>query len=120
MKDFATYSAEAVLRHDQLFAQLAGIPIVDVLGVVSPDGVAGSHFRGEELWTLSFTLRFWRIHGGTLQARPLTVRRKVRHEGIAEFQKLIQRYASFAFGYRVGVVSSPDSYAGVATLPVSR
>jgi len=92
MANPADILAEASLRRKRLLEQLATSPIVDLLGVVSPNGVTGGRSRGQELWTLRLVLDAWRIHGGILETRQLNVQRQVTDQELKQFQSVIQPY----------------------------
>lgn len=93
MADEIDIFAESELRQKRLLEQLAAAPVVAVLGVVAPKGVSGGKSRGDELWTLTFTLEAWRIAGGEVQTRPLTIRRKVTDEELDRFRTLMRPYS---------------------------
>lgn len=89
MSDEIDPIAEAELRQKQLLEQLAASPVVVVSGIVFPYGVGGAKSRGEELWTMMFTLDGWRMGAAEVQTGALQVRRKVTEEELEEFRKLI-------------------------------
>ncbi|HWX23201.1 MAG TPA: DUF2262 domain-containing protein [Candidatus Binatia bacterium] len=101
MANAADIFAEANLLQKQLLDQLATAPIVDLLGVVSPNGVTGGRSRGEELWTLRLAFDAWRIHGGGVETRRLTVRRKVTDQELAQFRGVIRPYMVIRIRARV-------------------
>jgi hypothetical protein len=113
MANPADIFAEANSRQKQLLGQLATAPIVDLLGMVSPNGVTGGRSRGEELWTLRFVFDAWRIHGGAVQTRPLTIRRKVSEQELAQFRGLIRPYMVIRIRARV---ASDSPFGGPETL----
>ena len=109
MADDADIFAEAERRHRQLLEQLAAAPISDVLAVVGPNGPGAGRSRGEHLWTMSFTFGAWRVDGGEIQKRPLTVCRKVTDEELKTFQDLILSYEVIRVKARVVVDSALGS-----------
>lgn len=98
--------AEANLRQKQLFEQLAASPVVDLLGVVFPNGVTGGRSRGEEFWTLRLAFDAWRIQGDGVDPRPLTIWRKVTDQELAQFRGLIRPYMIIRIRARVLSASS--------------
>ena len=113
MANPADIFAEGNLRHKQLLELLATCPIVDLLGVVSPNGATGGQARGEELWTLRLAFDAWRIHGGGIETRPLTIRRKVTDQELAQFRGLIRPYMVIRIRARV---VSPSPFGGPEAL----
>jgi hypothetical protein len=101
MADPSDIFAETNLRQQQLFDQLQTSPIVELVGVVSANGVTGGRSRGEELWTLRLAFDVWRIHGGGLETRTLTVRRKVTDQELGQFRGLIRPYMVIRIRARV-------------------
>jgi hypothetical protein len=92
---------EANRRREQLLQLLSVAPIVAVSGVVSAMGVSGGRSRGEELWSLRFSFESWRIAGGQVQTRPLTVRRNVSDTDLRSLQERIDPYAVIRIKARV-------------------
>ncbi len=66
--------------------------VVDIFGVMGPDGVTGVKTRGEELWTLQFTLAAWKYPDQTLQEKALKVSKKVQDEIIGITQERFHPY----------------------------
>jgi hypothetical protein len=122
MADRIDTFAEAESRQKRLLAQLAASPVSDVFGVVAPSGAGGGRSRGEDLWTLLFTLDAWRIKGTDLQTRPLTVRRKLTDEELHRLRDQIAPYTVIRIKARVvaeSVLGSPqallEAFVGVDT-----
>lgn len=92
MADNTDIFAEAERRQKRLFEQLMAAPISDMLAVVGANGPGAGRSRGEDTWTMSFTVEAWRVGAGEFQKRPLTVCRKVTDEEIKRYQDLIQPY----------------------------
>lgn len=105
MSDEIDPIAEAELRKKQLHEQLAAAPVVVVSGVVAPNGAAGAKSRGDELWTMMFTLDGWRVGAADVQPGALHVRRKVTDEELKEFRKLIVPYNVIRIRARVAADS---------------
>jgi hypothetical protein len=62
---------------DDLHAQLARMPIVEVIGVVAASGAGGLKLQGDSRWTFGFSLAAWRVAGEPVQKIPLYVRKQV-------------------------------------------
>jgi hypothetical protein len=92
MADDNDESVDHEARVNKLHEQFAAAPIVDVLGVVSPSGVGGGNWGGQELWSVSVDLEAWRIEGGELQTRPLDLQNKVTREKLNEIQNALRPY----------------------------
>jgi len=101
MPNPADIFAEAKLKQKKLLEQLAAAPISEVIGVVSAMGTTGGRSGGEELWTLKTSFEAWRIHGGPLQTRPLTIRRKVTDTDLKTFQSAMPEYSIVRIHARV-------------------
>jgi hypothetical protein len=101
MSDPAEIFAQARLKQEHLLQQLAASPISEVIGVVYAFGTGGGRSRGEELWTLRTSFEAWRIHGGALQTRPLTIRRKVTDAELKKLQGLLPAYSVVRIHARV-------------------
>ena len=74
MADNADIFAEAERRHKRLFEQLAAASVSDLKAVVGPNGPGAGRSRGEDLWTMSFTVEAWRVDGGEIQQRGREIR----------------------------------------------
>jgi hypothetical protein len=112
MDDDTDIFAEAELRLRRLFEQLASAPISDVLATVGPNGPGASRSHGEDLWTMSFNVEAWRVDGGPIQERSLTVRRKVKDKELKTLQDLILPYEVIRVKARVvvdSVLGSPEA-----------
>jgi hypothetical protein len=105
MPDDTDIFADAEQPQRRLFEQLAAASISDVVAVVGPNGPGAGRSRGEDLWTMSFTLDAWRVDGGEIQKRPLTIRRKVTDVELKAFQDLIVPYEVIRVKARVVVDS---------------
>jgi hypothetical protein len=79
-------------REEQLLRQLEEGAIVDVLGVVAPSGVAGTHSRDEPFWMLQFGLAAWKHPGGSVQNRELRLRKQVPESEINGVQEQLSAY----------------------------
>ena len=97
---------DAKARQESLLNLLASQPIVYVLGVVNASGMSGGMFRGDVLWTLKLTLAAWRIQNAGLLISPLTLRRKVTNESLAELREWIKPYNVIRIRARVITDSS--------------
>src|SRR5689334_6811447 len=101
MQNPAEIFAQARLKQEQLLKLLAAAPISQVVGVVCAIGTGGGKSGGEQLWTLRTTFEAWRIQGGELQTRPLTIRRKVTDSDLKKFQSLLPAYSVVRIHARV-------------------
>jgi len=77
---------------NSLVQQLEFTPIVDVMGVVAPDGVSGVRLPEHELWTALFTFDAWRIVGSKIHVGRLNIRQKVSEEELHRLQDTILPY----------------------------
>jgi hypothetical protein len=101
MQNPAEIFAQARLKQEQLLKVLAATPISEVVGVVCALGTSGGKSRVEELWTLRTTFEAWRVHGGVVQTRPLTIRRKVTDPDLKKLQSLLPAYSIVRIHARV-------------------
>jgi len=112
MTDANDAIAQAEARMKRLREQLSAAPIVDVLGVVSPPGAGGAKSRGEDFWTLRFTLEIWRIEGAGLQSQRLDLQRQVTDEELNKHQEALKSYAVVRLKARVvngSILGSPQA-----------
>lgn len=86
----------------KLYEKLNQQPASEVTGVVTASGVGGSISKGEELWTLRFTLFAWRTNDGTLQNMKLEVRNQVTRTELDEFQEKVSAYGVVRVLVRIG------------------
>lgn len=98
--------AEPDRQHRRLFDQLAAASISEVLAVVGPNGPGAARSRGEDLWSMSFTVEAWRVDGGQIQTQPLTVLRKMTDGELKALQELIVPYEVIRVKARVVVDSA--------------
>jgi hypothetical protein len=82
--------AEVNRRLNRVLNQLAYAPMVDVRGVVSPNGVSGGNTPGQDFWSLRIAFEAWRIGNGPISTGKLNVWRKVAHDELKKFQDLIR------------------------------
>jgi hypothetical protein len=90
------------VRQQRLLDQLAVSSVVEVSGVVSPNGATGGRSRGEDLWTASFTFEAWRIGTAELKIEPLRISRKVTDAELDQLRSTINPYAVVRIRARVG------------------
>jgi hypothetical protein len=64
----------------------------EILGVVHPSGAGGAQSPPGEEWTLRFALKPWRYGGGGVDERELSISKRVSHERLREYMRLIQPY----------------------------
>lgn len=81
--------------------QVAGSPLVELVGVVDPRGARLSRFRGYVRWTLRVRLDHWRIDGGEVRASPLTLVRDVDDAERHAWQAPLNAYAVLRFRARL-------------------
>jgi hypothetical protein len=79
-------------RSEKLFKQLENSPETEITGVVAASGVGGCHSRGDDLWTLRFSLSGWKELGGPLQRSELGVCKRLPEGKIAFFQNRMDPY----------------------------
>jgi hypothetical protein len=120
MLDETDTFVDAERRQSRLLEQLATASISDVVAVVGPNGPGAGRFRGEDLWTMSFTLDAWRVDGGQIQTRPLTLRRKVTDEELKTLQTLILPYEVIRLNARVVADSALGGPQGLLEAFVGR
>ena len=72
--------AEAQARERRMIRDLNMERLVPITGVVSPGGGGASHFPGDDSWIFRFSLEFWRINGGDVQARKIDLRKQVSEQ----------------------------------------
>lgn len=72
--------AEAQERERRIVEDLSKQGLVSIIGVVSPGGGGASRFKGDDHWTFRFSLEFWRMNGGDVQARRIHFRKQVGEE----------------------------------------
>jgi len=101
MPDEADPFKSAVAQRAQLLERLASIPPMEVSGVVSPSGVSGGKVGREELWTLRFVLRPWRVSGREIHGDALTVIRRVSNAELHRLREVIKPYAVVRIRVRV-------------------
>jgi hypothetical protein len=101
MENSGDIFAESKLKQDQLLQQLKSAPISELVGVVYAFGTGGGRARGEEFWTLRTAFEAWRIHGGALETRPLTIRRKVTDAELKSLQALLPAWSVVRIHARV-------------------
>lgn len=77
---------------DSLVRQLEFTPIVDVSGVVAPNGVSGVRLSDNELWTALFTFDAWRIVKSKVHVVRLNIRQKVSEEELHRLQDTVLPY----------------------------
>jgi hypothetical protein len=90
------------VRQQRWLDQLAVSPVVEVSGVVSPNGATGGRSRGEDFWTASLALEAWRIGTAELQIVPLRISRKVTDAELDHLRNTINPYAVVRIRARVG------------------
>jgi hypothetical protein len=93
---------DVYVRQQRLLDQLAVSPVVEVTGVVSPNGATGVRSRGEDLWTANFTFEAWRIGTADLQIVPLRISRKVTDAELDQLRSAINPYTVMRIKARVG------------------
>src|SRR5437660_12462434 len=76
---------------EKLFKQLENSPETEIIGVVDASGVGGCLSRGDDLWTLRFSLSGWK-EGGSLQESELAICKRVSEGKIAFFQNRMAPY----------------------------
>jgi hypothetical protein len=106
MADDTDIFAEAERRYRALFEQFATASISDVLAVVDATGPGAGRLGGEGLWNMSFRSNAWRVDGGEIQTRPLTLCRRVTDEELKSWQELIEPYDVIRVKARVVVDSA--------------
>lgn len=79
-------------NHNFLLQQLESALIVDVLGVVAPNGVNGVRIHDDDLWTALFTFDAWRIIGSNIHTEMLNIRQEVVEEELHKLQNTIAPY----------------------------
>lgn len=84
-----------------LLDQFAISPIVEIVGVVSPDGAGGGRGGNEDLWTLVLTFDAWRLVGGDLRLGPLRITRKVTYQELDRLCGKIHPYTVIRIRARV-------------------
>lgn len=84
------FFAEAVRRQQELSEELADSTEVVIAGVVSASGVSAGRTKGEEHWTLLFSLDAWRIEDGPLRTDSLTIRRRSTEQEWPKFRDSIR------------------------------
>ena len=106
MEDDEDILVESESRKKRFMEELAAFPVVEVIGVVGASGASGGKSRGEDRWTLMFTLEAWRLHPSGSLTQPLTIRRVVTDEELGRFRDLIRPYTVIRIKARVAVASS--------------
>ena len=79
-------------RSEKLLKQLENSPETEITGVVGASGVGGCLSRGDDLWTLRFSLSGWKELGGSLQKSELAICKRVPEGKIAFFQNRMDPY----------------------------
>ena len=72
--------AEAQERERRIVRDLNKQRLVSIIGVVSPGGGDSSRFKGDDYWTFRYSLEFWRMNGGDVQARKTLFGKQVGKE----------------------------------------
>lgn len=93
--------ADVIRRENQLYEELASCPIVELTGLVNPDGVTAAQNKGQTLWSLLLTLDAWRVEGEPTRIEELTLRRQVTDEELAQFQEQIEEETAIRIRGRV-------------------
>lgn len=96
-------------RQARLFEELSRAPVVDITGVVGASGSAGSKLGGDTLWTFSFTFDTWRVGTGSIETRPLTVRRRVDEQALAHHRNQVLADAIIRVRARLAMENVLDS-----------
>ena len=105
------------LRHRQLLEQLAACPVVELRGVVGPNGAGLSKTMKDPRWMLRFGFEAWRM-GDRLATQPITVRRHVADDERARFDMLMTPYSVVSIRARVSVdlvEALLEEFVGVVT-----
>lgn len=112
------------LREQQarLFDALVRAPLVEITGVVGARDATGSKFAGDVQWTLAFTCDAWRVGDAPIDTRPLTVRRHLSEDELAQFRSRIRANTIMRFRARVAIentLGSPQALLESVVGPVS-
>src|SRR4051794_25185755 len=100
MAEERDHAAEADERRRRIREGLAAAPVVEVVGVVAPNGAGGGRGEGDR-WTLLFSFEAWRAACSGLQTRPLLVSRDVSDEELRVYMRNIRPYAVVRLRARV-------------------
>lgn len=100
--------AQAEARMKRHREQLAASPIVEVLGVVSPSGVGAGRSGKQELWDLLMTLNPWRVPGGKLEPKVLSVNRPVTEAELRHYQEVLKPYSVVRLKVHLGKLPDLD------------
>jgi len=85
--------AQVKLRQEELYDRLTHCPLVEVTGLVPPDGgPGGGGWSGDKPWTLRFELEPWRDDKGNLRQERLQLIKSVSEEELHQFMKIINAY----------------------------
>lgn len=93
---------ERVARLQQLNAQIAVAPLVELIGVVSPRGSSAGRSASEQLWTFSTEFSSWRNGSGPVQDVQLRIFREVADGETRPLQNVFAPYAVVRITARLG------------------
>lgn len=79
------YFADLTRRNRRLFARLAESPSVEITGLVGPNYASGGKLACEERSTLHVGLDAWRVDGGWMRTKPLSVRREIEEDELTHW-----------------------------------
>jgi hypothetical protein len=90
MTDYFEYIEKAVKKENQFLKTVSSCPIIEIIGIVGPDGGGGGQIGRQKLWTLVFTLEAYRINNGEIIKKPLSFKRKVTERELRNYQEKIE------------------------------
>jgi hypothetical protein len=94
--------AERTARWQQLNAQIALAPVVELIGVVSPRGASAGRSASERLWTFSTGFSAWRNGSGPVQDAELRISCEVADGETRPLQNVFAPYAVVRIKARLG------------------
>jgi hypothetical protein len=97
---------------EKLLEELQQAPISEVLGVVDAAGASGAKMK-DKVWFLRFALDSWKLVGGRLQNRQLTIRKPVNHEELKVIMKQIAPLGTILVQARITEENSFGSPQGL-------
>ncbi|CAD6547441.1 DUF2262 domain-containing protein [Paraburkholderia sabiae] len=88
-------------RRAQLDARVKVAPRVTIEGVSDAIGMAALKFEGDQQWTLQLTLEAWRLVGGTLQDRPLSLKRQATEADVKLYKHTLRPFGRYRMQVRL-------------------
>ena len=99
--------AEFEMNKRKQLERLAAAPLVEMVGLVGPNGPAGGKVGGDALWTLILDLVAWRVGGGDLCTGSLRVSRTVTDAELKRFRGIIAPFTIIKIRARLDLDATP-------------